>query len=142
MCRGQSRRASGEPKKESNRNRRLRRQHSKSKSGKCNVQWSIFSSSLSEVQLGRSHSLPCFFLKRSKIDISRNVKCLSEYFYRSRSNQDPSPVGADHAEALEIGATFPETRGKRGGGESNPRLVSLFHRLGSSSTASRPYRES
>ena len=54
------------------------------------------------------------FLTRSKIGISRNVKFLSEYFDRNRSNQDPSPVGADHAEALEIGATFPETRGRSG----------------------------
>ena len=54
------------------------------------------------------------FLKRPKIDISQKVKFLSEYFDRNRSNQDPSSVDADHAEALEIGATFPETRGSSG----------------------------
>ena len=54
------------------------------------------------------------FLKRPKIDISQKVKFLSEYFDRNRSNQDPSSVDADHAEALEIGATFPETRGRSG----------------------------
>ena len=39
-------------------------------------------------RLGRLHLSSCYFLKRSKIDISQNVKLLSGYFECSQRNPD------------------------------------------------------
>jgi hypothetical protein len=41
----------------------------------------------------RDSDLPSrYFLKRSKVDISQNVKFLSGYFDRSRSDQEGMPI--------------------------------------------------
>jgi len=44
------------------------------------------------LSLSRSYLSSRYILKRSKIDISRNVKFLSGYFDRSRSDQEGMPI--------------------------------------------------
>ena len=50
--------------------------------------------------------LHTIFLKRSKIDISRNVKFLSGYFDRSRSDQEGMPISRflmRHVRVIRVG---------------------------------------